>query len=348
MQILIVGAGAIGSLLGHRLATSGHVVTLVGRPVWAAAVASRGLILEEGDRTRIVTGLAAVTDVRDAASAPDLVICTTKAYDTAAALRQVSQVIDAKTPLLLVQNGVGGEELAAEEWPWVPLLSGTVTLAVEVAAPGRIRLTTTRGGIGLAAVSGGAWRDNAAQVLRQAGFELRLYRDFRAMKWSKLLLNMLGNALPAILDMPLDAVYAERELFDLERAAFREALAVMDALAVGPVSLPGYPVPLLAWGLDKLPGAVLHPLFRRFIAGGRGGKPPSLHLDLLKGKRASEVDFLNGAVVAQAEALGLASPVNRFLHATLKGVLSGQVAWEAYRGQPRRLLACLEEELRSE
>jgi 2-dehydropantoate 2-reductase len=345
MHILIVGAGAVGSLLGHRLAGSGHAVTLVGRPAWAAAVASQGLILEHGGRVQVERNLVAVTDVRQLVGAPDLIVCTTKAYDTGAALRQAAPVMQkaAGAPLLLVQNGVGGEALAAQARPGAPLLSGALTLTVEVTAPGRIRLTTTRGGVGLASVSAAASRDRVAELLRRADFEVKVYRDFRAMKWSKLLLNMLGNALPAILDMPPDRAYAARRLFAVERAAFREALAVMRGLEIDPVALPGYPVPLLAWGMDRLPDAVLHPLFQRFVAGGRGGKPPSLHLDLLRGKRQSEVDFLNGAVVAGAESIGMPVPVNRFLHNTLRAVASGQTAWAAFRGRPRRLLARLDD-----
>ena len=302
MRVLIIGAGAIGSLLGHRLAAVGHAVTLVARAPWVEAVRSQGLGLEKDGKVRFESNLAAVTDVRTlAGDAFDLAVCTTKVYDTAEAVRQAALAVAGGALLLLVQNGVGGEELVAEVLPQAQRLSAVITLAVEVLSPGLIRLTTTRGGIGLAAVSPGAPVDELVVTLHQAGFGRVLsYADYRAMKWSKLLLNILGNALPTILDIPPGELYARRPLFELERAAFREALTVMRGLGLRPVSLPGYPVPLFAWGMNRLPAAVLHPLFRRLIAGGRGGKMPSLHLDLLKGKPKSEVDFLNGAVVAGA------------------------------------------------
>ena len=304
MRVLIIGAGAIGSLLGHRLAAVGHAVTLVARAPWVEAVRSQGLGLEKDGKVRFESNLAAVTDVRTlAGDAFDLAVCTTKVYDTAEAVRQAALAVAGGALLLLVQNGVGGEELVAEVLPQAQRLSAVITLAVEVLSPGLIRLTTTRGGIGLAAVSPGAPVDELVVTLHQAGFGRVLsYADYRAMKWSKLLLNILGNALPTILDIPPGELYARRPLFELERAAFREALTVMRGLGLRSVSLPGYPVPLFAWGMNRLPAAVLHPLFRRLIAGGRGGKMPSLHLDLLKGKPKSEVDFLNGAVVAGAHA----------------------------------------------
>lgn len=344
MRVLVIGAGAIGSLLGHRLATAGHAVTLLGRAPWVEAIRSRGLGLEEKGIVRFQTNLEAVSDVRAVSGcAPDLIVCTTKVYDTAEAIRQVAPLVAGgigDVPLLVLQNGVGGDELAAEVLPRATLLSGVITLAVEVLSPGLIRLTTTSGGIGLAAVSPGAPVGDLVSTLRRAGSKrVRAYDDYRAMKWSKLLLNILGNALPAILGAPPDKLYVQRRLFDLERAAFREALAVMRGLGLKPVSLPGYPVPLLAWGMARLPGGVLHPLFRRLVGGGRGDKMPSLYLDLSKGKSKSEVDFMNGAVVAQGRSIGLRVPVNQALHRTLKAIAMGEIPWAEFRGQPQKFLA---------
>ena len=341
MRVLIIGAGAIGSLLGHRLAAVGHAVTLVARAPWVEAVRSQGLGLEKDGKVRFESNLAAVTDVRTlAGDAFDLAVCTTKVYDTAEAVRQAALAVAGGALLLLVQNGVGGEELVAEVLPQAQRLSAVITLAVEVLSPGLIRLTTTRGGIGLAAVSPGAPVDELVVTLHQAGFGRVLsYADYRAMKWSKLLLNILGNALPTILDIPPGELYARRPLFELERAAFREALTVMRGLGLRSVSLPGYPVPLFAWGMNRLPAAVLHPLFRRLIAGGRGGKMPSLHLDLLKGKPKSEVDFLNGAVVAGARHSRRRAPGYPG-HLRPQGALvSGETPWAEFRGRPRKFLA---------
>ncbi|MFZ5919342.1 MAG: ketopantoate reductase family protein [Chloroflexota bacterium] len=344
MRLLVVGAGAIGCWLGHRLVSTGHRVTLVGRPAWIEAVRARGLGLQVGDNVQRVHDLVAATDIGTVSGETfDWVFCTVKAYDTLEALRPLSAVVRENTPLLLVQNGVGGEELAAQVWPQALFVSGVVTLAVQALAPGAICLTTTRGGLALAAVSPGAPVEALADELRRAGLtRLKLYPDYRAVKWSKLLLNMLGNALPTLLDMPLEALYAHRWAFELERAAFGEALAVMRHLGIGPVSLPGYAVPLFAWAMARLPGAALQPLFRRLVIGGRGGKMPSLHLDLARGKPRSEVGFLNGAVAAHGQALGLPAAVNRALASTLQAIVSGELSWDEFRGRPERFLSRLD------
>src|SRR2546429_9439550 len=71
----------------------------------------------------------------------------------------------------------------------------------------------------------------------------RRYTDFRAMKWSKLLFNILGNPQSAILDLPPSHVFADSELFRYERAAFREATAVMDRMRPAAGSPPRFPAP---------------------------------------------------------------------------------------------------------
>jgi 2-dehydropantoate 2-reductase len=248
-------------------------------------------------------------------------------------------------PILVLQNGVGGEETVAEILGEATILSAVITLSVEVPELGLVRLATTRGGIGLAPTTPGRSVAEPGEVFRKAGFKISVYQDYQAMKWSKLLLNIIGNASPAILDMFPDEVFADSRLFALERAAFREAVGVIRALGLRPVSLPGYPVPLFAWAICSLPLWFLRPIFRRVIVSGRGGKMPSLHMDLSRGKGKSEVEYLNGAVVRYAQELGVAVPVNRALHSVLIGIVKGEIPWEEYRGQPERLLrACSLEE----
>lgn len=340
MRLLIVGAGAIGSLVGSKLARAGHEVTLVGRPGYVAAVRERGLGLEEAGRRVYVKDVRAMTHVAEVAAEPfDLIIFTMKAYDTAVAADQVQPLARQGIPILVLQNGVGGEEIVAQRLGGVSILSAVITLVVETCEPGLVRLSTTRGGIGLAPTAPGYSVDSLAEAFREAGFKVVIYPHHWAMKWAKLLLNILGNASPAILDMRPDLVFAHRYLFALERAAFCEARAVMRALGLQPVSLPGYPVPLLAWGICSLPAWLLQPIFERVIVRGRGGKMPSLHLDMVRGQKSSEVEFLNGAVIRYAQEVGLEVPANYALHTVCMDIVKGEIGWEEYRGRPERLLA---------
>ena len=361
MRILIFGAGAIGSLLGYRLSQAKHEVILVGRPNYVQAVQARGLLLEERhsvpyeptkhpdrDRHPAHHGHAAhpqavekIEDIPASQRAWELTLLTVKAYDTQDATQALASYLSPEMPLLVVQNGVGGEEMVQQVLGQANIISGVITLAVSVLAPAHIRLDTTRGGLSLAPTQEGQAVDSLAQLFAAAGMKTVTCRDYRAQKWSKLLLNMLANALPAILDMSPSDVFANPRLFDIERSAFLEALHVMRALGVRPINLPGYPVPILAWAMRTLPASLLRALLSRIITSGRGGKKPSLQIDLTRGRERSEVLYLNGAIVTHAERLGLNAPVNRVLVDTLMSIATGNVSWDEFRGQPQKLIAAL-------
>ncbi|MDY7041087.1 MAG: ketopantoate reductase family protein [Chloroflexota bacterium] len=336
MNVLIVGAGAIGSLIGHRLARAGHEVVLVGRESYVTAVNERGIGLEEdGDVSWVRQGVRAVhTPPERGETRHDLIIFTTKAYDTAVAAVQTSPLVTDETPVLILQNGVGGDEIARSVLGKGAMLSGVITLSVETHEPGLVCLCTKRGGLGLASVLRGYGVVWLADTMRRAGFRTEIFPDYRAMKWSKLLLNILSNAIPAILDLPPADVFANPNMSALERQALTEAMAVMQAQSLEPVNLPGYPVPLLTRALTRSPQPLMHFVFRRLIGGSRGGKPPSLHLDLLRGRTGSEVEYLNGAVVRKADRLDISVPVNRMLYELTMGIISGEIPWEAYRQRP--------------
>jgi len=376
MRVLVFGAGAIGSLLGYRLARAGHEVTLVGRQAYVRAVQERGLLLEEGspsgghhgDEDTVVTtsvvpseatttkvattelqrghvvypdAVEGIEDISADQRSWDLVLLTVKAYDTTEAGQALAPHSPPGAPLVIVQNGVGGEELAQEVLKHTEVISGVLTLSVSVLAPGHIRLETRRGGLSLAPTREGQNVEQWAALFAAAGVRTATYRDYRALKWSKLLLNIQANAIPAILDMTPEDIFADPALFALERSAFLEALAVMQALHLRPVSFPGYPVPLLAWAMRTLPTALLRVVLGRLVASGRGNKPPSLQMGLSSGRQRSEAHYLNGAVVTHAQRLGLDVPVNKGLLNTLMGMVAGSIPRQEFRGQPQKLVAAV-------
>lgn len=346
MSIVVVGAGAIGLLVAGRLAQAGWRTLLLARPGVAAAIGEGGLRIADHSGEQVIGSLFTITDALDLApgdQSPELAILCVKGYDTAGALADLAAL--APRAIMTLQNGIGNEELLAERFGAERIISGAITTSVEVAAPGRI-VVAKQGGVGVApmAPAAQAAAAQAAQMLRAAGFDVVECPDYRALKWSKALLNMLGNATAAILDLPVAEVYADRRLIAIERRALAEALAVMRRLGVRPLNLPRYPAALLARAIRWLPPALLDPILRRMVAGGRGKKPPSLLLDLARGNVRSEGEFLYGAVARAAERAGLAAPVNRALWATLQGIAAGQLDWQAFRGRPERLLAKIAED----
>ena len=338
MSIVVVGAGAIGLLVAGRLAQSRQPIVLLARPAIGAAIQAHGLHIRQDEHLHVVHDLAIIGDPAELAQqdrSPELAILCVKGYDTAGALPALESL--QPRAILTLQNGIGNEELLAARFGADRIISGVITISVEVEQPGRVAITKN-GGIGLASLDGRQPLDQWMAAFRAAHFQVQAYPDYRAMKWSKALLNMLGNATAAILDLPVEQVYADRRLVALERRMFLEALQVMQRLGIRPVNLPRYPAALLATALRTLPAALLNPLLRRLIGGGRGRKPPSLQLDLARGNPRSEGEFLYGAVVRAAEQIGSAAPVNRALWETLRAIASGEVAWSVYRHRPELLL----------
>ncbi len=338
MKWLLVGAGAIGSLVGGRLARAGHQVMLVVRPHVVGAL-RRGLTLvSDGERGTVE--VAAVADLAEAfgvARSFDVVALTMKAFAVGEAAEALRNLDIHLPPLLTFQNGVGSEEIVRKVLPEVPLMAASISVPAETLAPGIVR-GGRKGGIALAPVHGDVPLVQAANALREAGFPVRLISDYRAMKWSKLLLNMLGNATSAIVGWPPERIFAHPGLFWVEHTAWQEARLVMRSYGIPVVRLPGYPVPLFDLALRTLPPWLLRRLAPRLVGGGRGGKMPSLYLDLEAGRRQLEIDFLNGAVVRYGDTLGIPTPVNATLTEIVQGLAAGTVDRQAFRDRPERLV----------
>ncbi len=339
MSIVVVGGGAIGLLVASRLAQSAQHVALLARPATIESLQTHALQVRQRNESWSVS-LPHVAPEPHALPAdylkPDLAILCIKGYSIDATL----PTLEALRPwqLLTLQNGIGHEETLAATFGADKILAGTITSSVQFTEPHSIQVTRT-GGIGLAPMQDTPGLRVWGAVFSRAGFKVREYADYRAMKWSKLLLNIMGNAIPAILDMSVKSVYADASLLDLERQAWLEALTVMQQQGLQPHNLPGYRVKMLTGAMRKLPDRLLFPFLQRAMTGGgRGGKLPSLHADLRAGRPQSEGAYLYGAVACAAREAGLEAPVNERLWQVLNDIVTGAVPWDHFQQQPARFL----------
>ncbi len=370
MKFLIMGAGAIGCFVGGCLAASGHAVTLVGRLPLMQKIVGDGLTLRRpGQPPQIVRPETTTTVPAD--STYDFILLTVKAPDTPQAIQDLSGLREAyltglayKTHLVSLQNGVGNEEQLAAAFGPERVIVGTITIPIQAPELGVIEVSKVKGGLGLAPFyvdphirRGEAGRidgirvDNLrfdlprpyhklAEALNQAGLPTVVYDDYKAMKWSKLLLNIVNNASCAILNQTPAQIIARPDLFDLEIKALQEGVAVMKAQGIRAVKLPGYPVNWLARLVSArwLPMAIKRAILRPFMVSGRGTKMPSLYLDLAAGRSTSEIGVLNGAIVEAGRKFGVATPVNQALTEILSGLVAGQFVRTDYQNQPEKLI----------
>ncbi len=341
LNILVMGAGAIGCFIGGHLAAAGHKVALIGLSDLIPKIAADGLVLRWPGQPDKTVFPATATEVVIPENPYDFILITPKAPDTLTVANLLTALPpDARSYFISFQNGIGNEETLVELFGRDQVLAGTLTLPISLPELGVIAVSKAKGGLGVAPLVQGQPVDVLADALKQGGLPANTYADYRAMKWSKLLLNIINNASSAILDMHPADIIDHPALFDLEINSLREGLAVMKAQGLQPVHLPGYPVDWLARLLSArwLPMAATRAILRPFMRSGRGSKMPSFHIDLAAGRTTTEVDYLNGAIVAAGQKLGIDTPANRALTETLKGIVSGQLAWKDYQQQPEKLL----------
>ena len=348
ISALIFGAGAIGTYVGGSLALAGHRVAFIERGSITTELCAHGLRLDvsidkhrAADEPLIVapSSFECVSSVKAALEhGPfDVAIFAMKSFDTLDALQEIKPYADKMPPIFCLQNGVDNEPLIAGLVGPERVLAGTITCSITRRAAGDIVLEKARG-IGIAA--GNPLSERLAIALNSAWLNAHLYPNTADMKWSKLLANLPGGATSAIVDISPAEVFAHPGLYDFEMQMCHEALAVMAAQGIHPVDLPKIPVRALALAM-RLPSFLALPVFVKVVGGGRGGKMPSYHIDLHAGRRKSEVEWLQGAVVRYGEKFAIPTPVNRLLTETLLALVRGEVPIAEFSHQPEKLVGLL-------
>ncbi len=345
MRIVVVGAGAVGLWLGSGAQQSGHEVTWVARPPVATLLRQNGLVVQQPDgRSLHIAAANVVTRVEDAPPGQDVVLLCVKAYDVQAACQEIqrARALASHTRVVTFQNGIGSEVVAADALGEVRVIAGTLTVPLALDGKTRVHVQRRRGGVGLALLHRADQRGSALlNALRSiASWHVRTYTDWQAMKWSKLLLNLVGNASGAVLGCDVPTLLRDPLGVNVELRALREAEHVVRALGVQPVNLPGAPAAWFALALRWLPDAALRMVLRRFFARARGDKRPSLHDDVVRGSGRSEVGALNGAVVFWGQRVNVPTPVNAALSELLEQMVRGESLPLAARQQRLQQALC--------
>lgn len=350
LKILSFGAGAIGTYIGGSLALAGHQLVFIEQPAAAAELRSRGMRLDlSADKRRKLEG-ASVLDPSAFVVAGsleealrygpyDVALFALKSFDTFAAIEGMQPHVGRLPPFLCLSNGVVNEQVLATMLGPERVISACVTSAVGRRNVGDIVLERLRG-VGIAA--GNPLSKRLVEAGNAAWLNAKAYANPTAMKWSKMLTNLVANPTSAILDMTAAQVFANPKLYKMEVQVLRECVAVMKAQNIPVVDLPGTPARALAFA-TRLPLWMSRPFLSRAAGAGRGGKMPSFHIDLHSGRGRSEVEYLHGAVVAAGEKYGVPTPANKVLCDTLMALTHGEIPLDEYARQPDKLVELVEE-----
>lgn len=317
MRVYIVGAGAVGTYLGDLLQSVNVDVAYAPR---------------------------AIEDVTPYDA--DVAIVATKAYDTGSAIATLRGAIHYPEKCVFVtpQNGVGNEEQLAQAFGEDNVVASALTIPVDRDMRNGHGKPLRDGGLSFAPMGKNAYNWLTA-TFASTGAKVQVVADWRALKWSKLALNVVANASCAILNVLPNRMVEFEEIFTLEIRAIREVRNVMLAMGVTPIDLPRYPVRALQ-AIATLPSPLAKKLLAGRVAGARGTKAPSMLIDLRAGREHTEVEYLNGAVACAGRDHGVPAPVNAVYARVLDDIAHMPQLWAKYRERPDTLAAEVDAEVK--
>ncbi len=314
MKFAIVGAGAIGGLLGCKLALAGEEVVFIARNRNLAAINSQGFrLIDEAGAEHHAANVRAVQDMA-AAGPQDAVLLTVKAHQVVDLLPQLRALFGSQTMLVTMINGVPwwyfqrlagpqqgrvletvdpGGRIAAQIEP-ERLIGSIVYPAAELLAPGVVKLIEgNRFTLGELDNTRSERIERLSKALMRAGFKAPVARDIRAEMWVKLWGNLSFNPISALTHATLEDICRFPPTRELAARMMREAQAVAEAL-----------------------GVQFKITLEQRIAGAEavGAHKTSMLQDVEQG-RAIELAALVGAVVELGQVVGVATPTVEAVHA---------------------------------
>ncbi|HMJ83070.1 MAG TPA: 2-dehydropantoate 2-reductase [Vicinamibacterales bacterium] len=298
MNVVVFGAGAIGSVYAAKLSAH-HPVTVIGRPDHVAAIARDGLrvIGRESFTARV---RAAV----DLGALPKNTLCllTTKVNDNRRAAAALATAVQPDTIVLCVQNGLGSEAVVKDVLAGRCLVLRAVTqFGAIFSEPGVVDLKVS----GYTLIEAGSHSQAVADLLTASGLDGRVSPAINTEIWRKLIFNCVINPITSIVGSEVGGI-ADPRLDPLKRLVIDECLRVA-----------------------AIDGVSFQEDFVRAIAEtfGASRNIASMRQDLQRG-RPTEIDFMNGAVVALGQQHGIDCPVNAALTAIIKAMEQArQAAW---------------------
>ena len=303
MKIAVVGSGALGCLI------AGFLKTRTKEDVWlvnhfserAKKIGSDGIKVETavGVFTAKVNMTASPKDIGRA----DLVILCVKSYSTEDACKEIKDLIGNTTNILTLQNGIGNMQILNDCFGPEKIIGGVTNHGATLLGAGHVR-HAGKGETIIGRPDGrvlGAVRDIAG-VLTKAGLETKVSKDIDSVIWSKLVINVGINALSAITRLKNGMLIERDESRQVMRSAVQEAVKVVKRKRIKL----GYDDPI-----QKVES----------VCKATGANVSSMLQDVLNGKR-TEIEFINGAIVRQAKALGIPTPVNEVLTGLVRTIES--------------------------
>lgn len=289
MNIIVLGAGAIGSLYGAKLSRLNDV-TLVGRKEHVDTINKSGLkITGIEDNTYKIKASTKIDEIKE----NTLVLLATKVTNSEEAVKSIKNLVKEDTIILCLQNGLYSENIAKKILKNKCLvLRGVTNFGAAFLNPGIIKYNSHS----YTAIEKSDKSKAIAENFRRCGLNGYVPKDIKYDMWKKLVLNCVLNPITAILKVKNNGISDER-LNSLKKLIIDECanVAKKDGIRLG---------------LDVVQ---LNNAFKNSL------NISSMQQDLIKGKK-TEIDYLNGGVAELGKKYGVKCPVNEALAEIIKGM----------------------------
>lgn len=304
-KVVVFGAGAIGCTLGGYLAKGGVDVTLITRQRYVDQIRKKGITIQS--RTDEVTAFPEVAERLD--FRPDIVLLTVKSQDTVEAATQIKELVHG-VPIVSLQNGIRNIELLSDILIWEDIIGGVVAFDARIVRPGRVVFSMKEPYI----VIGEAFRKKDSRIeyiekllQRNGVINVRVSENIRGALWSKLIMNVGGNALMTLTELRIRELMGNSKIRRLTVKLMKEAYVVVKKAGIDLESSPGFhpgvfgrmPAPFLSLVIS---------LLIRFKVKDMDYEELRFLKDIKRGK--TEVDYLNGEIVELGKEIGCPTPMN--------------------------------------
>lgn len=315
LRIGFIGAGSIGSLFGGYLgsiASEDYILEVIffGLKEHIDEIKKNGLKIHKEQKVIFVKNIRAYENLEtfnllldnNTSYQFDFMFLTTKTYDTGSALEQYKNLIDLSKRIVILQNGIGNEDLVKSYCPAEKIIRIVTSHGALLKEPGHV-YHTGEGFIKMGlAFSKKVPSDLVLfrDLLNWSGLETEIVEDIIQSSWEKIFVNIGINAIGALTRLHNGGLLENEGLKRMMKGAVEEALKV--------ARLKGIKLPDRDY--LKLTYSVAEKTYNN---------QNSMLQDVLKGQ-ITEIDFINGKIVKYAEELGISVPINELLTNLIKGL----------------------------
>lgn len=293
MRIAFIGSGAIGSLFGGLLKKGGADVLLIGRQNHVEAIRKNGLL---------ISGLEEFNVRIDASSNPldakgsDLLVITTKAYDTKKALSDIVPILGDNVKVMSLQNGAGNIEEISRVVGKQNIVGAVTSMGAFLEKPGRVQFRG-RGTTTIGAIS--EENKNAKEIVNifnGAGIKAQITNDIKSEIWSKVVINSAINNLASIFDGE-NGILLDQNLIGIVKEITTEGKTILQKGGIN-----------ISDDIFENTVDVIKNTSRNIN---------STLLDLRKGNR-TEIDYISGKIIELGDKLNIPAPYNKALLSMIK------------------------------